>query len=336
MFNKPKKPKQKEQKPYKIPTVTKAQLRKRKVIDILLIVGPVLLVFFLLKWLFLIGIVPSASMFPFMNTDSGIIANRFAYISAAPQRGDVIVFQKGDSILTKRIIGVPGDKLSIQNDIIYINEQPIVEDYVAEGIRTLPLTEINYYDVPEDCYFVLGDNRENSNDSRAWGNPFVPRSDIKAKVLCVFSINPFSHGFYYRSAEPIDIAETYSAAPVYDPENIIASTTAAAEIDVSKESASGNIKNVSPTLPVVTIAPESISDVTEESPTEETIEEDESSSDEESSSIEGATSSSSIAATTPTQVTLDDYGNVVDHVGNTGNEESLDSLEGELDPENVG
>jgi signal peptidase I len=275
------KPVNKEQ--YKIPVITQAQKRKRKLIDFLIFIIPLLILFIFLKVVFLIGFIPSASMFPLMNTDSGIIANKFAYFKSVPKRGDVIVFKKADSYMTKRIIGVPEDIVSIQNGMIYINEQPIIEDYVSTEVKTEPMIGINYYVVPENNYFVLGDNRESSNDSRNWEKPFVPIENITAKVLCVFSINPFSHGFYLRDVRGIDMDETYAGVPAYDPNNIVTEITKASTEHLSKEELNPD-SSVPSTLPVKSIAPES---VTEPEATESETETDESLTEDNTESMEG-------------------------------------------------
>lgn len=261
----------KEKAQYKIPTVTRKQKWKRNLLDIFLFVLPALALFLFLKFVFLIGVCPSASMFPLMNTDSAIIGNRLAYRASLPARGDVIVFRKGGSHLTKRVIGLPGDTVSIQNGIVYINEQPTVETYTAEENSTEPLIGINQYEVPEGCYFVLGDNRRSSNDSRAWERPYVPLEDIEAKVLCVFSVNPFSHGFYYRGVSKIDISETYAGVPMYDAEKVVTVTEAALNGTENVEDDETESMNsaVSSTLPVATIAPEVVRE------TEATTEEEE-------------------------------------------------------------
>lgn len=268
--------KTKEKKPYKIPTITQAQRRKRQLKELLYIFVPLIVLFFIIRVVFLIGVIPSPSMVPLMNTDSGIIANRIAYVFGEPQRGDVIVFKKGDSFMTKRIIGIPEDEVSVQNGMVYINGQPIVEDYVQEGIETKPANDINCWQVPAGAYFVLGDNRPNSNDSRKWEKPFVPMEDIVAKVICVFSINPFSHGLYCRGVESINIEETYAGVPSYDPSANVTETTAVTDASHSESTAAGsnddNQGGTSPTLPVSTIAPESISETESTEATEETTE----------------------------------------------------------------
>ena len=270
---------------YKIPIITAKDARIRVIKDFLIFTVPILILLMIFRFVFIIGVVPSESMYPLMNTDSGIIANRITYNFIEPSRGDVIIFRNGSVYMTKRIIGVPGDKVSIQNGIVYINEQPLIETYLAPDVKTLPLNGRNYFEVPEDSYFVLGDNRENSNDSRAWDDPYVPLSHITGKVLCVFSINPFSHGFYYRGVTEITVEPTYSGAPAYDPENIITETTEAA---AGSDSLSTDL-NTAATLPVETISPEDITEpVTEEETSEESSEDVES----EESSAESETETS--------------------------------------------
>lgn len=254
--------KKKEKIPYKIPTVTKAQQKKRLIGDILLILLPCLVLLLFMRVFFIIGAVPSTSMFPLMDKDYNMIANRMAYkFGEEPARGDVIVFKKGNSHMTKRIIGIPGDSIAIQNGIVYINKQPIVESYLAEENSTEPLNGVNYYEVPENSYFVMGDNRKNSNDSRAWKEPFIPIDNIKAKVICVFCLNPFTNGIVYTDVENISIMETNSGVPAYDKDNIFVETTG----ETMKDNDKSNVDNhISSTLPVVTIAPETIQESIEE------------------------------------------------------------------------
>lgn len=282
--------KKKEKTPYKIPTITKTQQKKRLMGDILLITLPCVALLLLLRVFFMIGAVPSRSMYPLMDTGYSMIANRMAYKFDEPDRGDVIVFKKGNSFLTKRIIGIPGDTVAIQNGIIYINEQPIVESYLAEENSTEPLNGINYYVVPEDSYFVLGDNRRDSNDSRAWKEPFIPVVNIKAKVICTFCLNPFSKGIAYHDVEDISMMETHSGVPMYDKDNIVVETTESLE----KGDISGKGESINSTLPVVTIAPESIEETTPG--TEDTNEQEGVSSEESGSTENTETTESSTAA----------------------------------------
>ncbi len=103
------------------------------------------------------------------------------------QRGDVIVFQKpGEKDFIKRVIGLPGDKVSIKNGNVYINGQQLVEDYIPSEVRTNGGTFLETGDektVPDGHYFVMGDNRGNSEDSRYSEIGFIDRSWMKGKVI---------------------------------------------------------------------------------------------------------------------------------------------------------
>ena len=126
----------------------------------------------------------SGSMIPELQIDDRVIANRLAYLFSDPKRGDVIFFAAPDDeseIFVKRVIGLPGDKVEIISGKVYINdsETPLDEPYLNEK----PRKENNgpYY-VPADSYFVMGDNRNISKDSRAWENTFVSKDKIYAKA----------------------------------------------------------------------------------------------------------------------------------------------------------
>jgi signal peptidase I len=133
--------------------------------------------------------VPTGSMIPTIVPGEKIIANRLAYVgNNSPQMGDIIIFHYPDNeeiLFTKRVIGVPGDKVMIQDGQVYINGIKLVEPYITNK------TEGTYgpYEVPEDHYFVLGDNRNNSEDSRFWTNKYVRKDKILGKVMIKYSFN---------------------------------------------------------------------------------------------------------------------------------------------------
>lgn len=126
----------------------------------------------------------SESMESTIMTGDRILGSRLSFFFSEPQRSDVIVFDWPDNPnelpFVKRIIGLPGEVVEIINGRIFIDGMLLDEsDYLTEGMRG------NYgpFSVPEDSFFVLGDNRRRSDDSRHWANPFVPREYILGKVV---------------------------------------------------------------------------------------------------------------------------------------------------------
>ena len=119
------------------------------------------------------------SMEPNFHDGQFLIVNKLIYMLHPPERGDVIVFVPPTSTsrdFIKRVIGLPGDRITIVNGRVFVNGSPLDEPYPlnAGTYSTAPVT------VPPGEYFVLGDNRNNSSDSHSWGS--VPGKDIIGKV----------------------------------------------------------------------------------------------------------------------------------------------------------
>jgi signal peptidase I len=113
---------------------------------------------------------------------SYILTDRLAYQKNDPQRGDIVVFSfplnpKQD--LIKRVVGLPGESIEVNQGIVTINGKPLVEPYITAQ----PLYNGTWV-VPEGQYFVLGDNRNESKDSHEWG--FLPRENIIAKAVWIY------------------------------------------------------------------------------------------------------------------------------------------------------
>lgn len=135
--------------------------------------------------------IPSDSMFPTLEIGDRLVIEKVSYHLHPPAQGDIIVFQPPEILQTqgypkgqafiKRIIGLPGEKLNIQDGRVYINDQPIVEAYTAEPPNYSLYQPVM---IPDHQYFVMGDNRNNSNDSHVWG--FLPQENIIGRAFWRF------------------------------------------------------------------------------------------------------------------------------------------------------
>ena len=149
--------------------------------------------------------IPSGSMIPTLKIGDHILVNKFIYGTKLPfsdsiiiplrrpNRGDIIVFkfpddEKKDFI--KRVIGLPGDLVEIKGKKVYINGSPIDDSYAVHSDPMLypsgiqPRDNFGPLTVPQDSYFVMGDNRDFSLDSRYWG--FVKLNKIKGKAFIIY------------------------------------------------------------------------------------------------------------------------------------------------------
>jgi signal peptidase I len=129
--------------------------------------------------------VEGTSMMPSLVNDERIFINKFVYRFSKIERGDTVVFQfpqDTSKSYIKRVIGMPGDTVRIDQGTVIVNGKPLEEPYVAPGYRdTVSKDEIT---VHADEYYVLGDHRNSSNDSRNWGE--VKRDLIYGKAVFVY------------------------------------------------------------------------------------------------------------------------------------------------------
>lgn len=178
--------------------------------------------------------IPSGSMIPTLLIGDHIIVEKFLYNTYLPilskelrkiKRGDVIVFEyprDPNKDFIKRAIGLPGDTIEIRDGILYINNVPANEENIGSPKEEYNYSGKLYYEridsithlvmhqeprsmlsidygpvkVPEDSYFVMGDNRDNSSDSRVWG--FVKKSAIKGKAFIIYWSSDKEDGFRLR------------------------------------------------------------------------------------------------------------------------------------------
>ncbi|GGI90244.1 signal peptidase I [Shewanella hanedai] len=171
--------------------------------------------------------VPTGSMQPTIKEGDRIVVNKMAYDlrvpftqislveTGEPERGEIIVFESeaAQNRLIKRVIGLPGDTISLSNEVLFVNgtklNYSVISDdeqelFIEETISGLThkvrieknadnrLSNFNTLTVPENHYLVMGDNRRNSADSRVYG--FVPRNELKGKAIKIaFSLNYDNH-----------------------------------------------------------------------------------------------------------------------------------------------
>ncbi len=143
-----------------------------------------LVVYFLIRtFLFENYRVVGHSMDPTLADGEFVAVNKLVYRLKDPQRGDIVVLREqgsGNRRLIKRIIGLPGERIEIKHGQVYINGHHLVEPYIQNPGRS------NYAptEIPEEHYFVMGDNRTNSSDSRSWG--MLPRSHLIGKAMLTY------------------------------------------------------------------------------------------------------------------------------------------------------
>ncbi|MEM9951075.1 MAG: signal peptidase I [Chloroflexota bacterium] len=145
------------------------------------------------------SLVDGRSMQPTFQDSERLIVSRIHYLIAPPERGDIVVFNSVDTfdpdvMLIKRVIGLPGDTVTIRDDNIFINGVQIDEPYINEPCNCSDSETV----LGADEYFVMGDNRNNSRDSRSFGA--VPIGNIVGRVVFrywpLYDIEPILHHDY--------------------------------------------------------------------------------------------------------------------------------------------
>lgn len=137
--------------------------------------------------------IPSSTMAPTLRPGDRLLVNKLFYKTAKPQRGDIIVFEfpRDPSLhYVKRLVGIEGDVIEMKNKKLYVNNVEQGEGYIVHtDSKTFPASEhprdnFGPITVPNGSFFFLGDNRDNSYDSRYWG--FVSRGEIHGKVMSIY------------------------------------------------------------------------------------------------------------------------------------------------------
>ncbi|MGN0142218.1 MAG: signal peptidase I [Roseburia sp.] len=154
---------------------------------VLTFAAAILAALFIKEYLIINADVPTGSMENTIMPGDRLIGNRLAYLKEGPERGDIVVFRYPDNeeeLFVKRVIGLPGETVVLENGKVYIDGEELEEPYLKEEwtVATGPYT----FEVPEGCYLMLGDNRNNSKDSRYWDNTYVSLDKILGKALFVY------------------------------------------------------------------------------------------------------------------------------------------------------
>ncbi len=162
----------------------KSHLKKELFSWIRMIVLAVTFALLISNFLIVNARVPSGSMESTIMTGERVLGFRLTYMFEAPKRGDIIIFKFPDDesqVFIKRIIGLPGEQVDIIGGKVYIDHSaaPLDEPYLND----IPTGDAGPFIIPEDAYFVMGDNRNVSFDSRYWENHFVKRDKILAKAI---------------------------------------------------------------------------------------------------------------------------------------------------------
>ncbi|MFH0926275.1 MAG: signal peptidase I [bacterium] len=116
--------------------------------------------------------IPSGSMIPTLQIGDHILVNKFIFKFKKPNRKEIVVFKypldkKRDFI--KRVIGLPGETIELKDRVVYINNEPINEPYAMYSSSSIDSSNFTPITVPDNSYFMMGDNRDSSMDSRYWG-----------------------------------------------------------------------------------------------------------------------------------------------------------------------
>ncbi len=132
--------------------------------------------------------IPSGSMEPTLQVGDRILVDKISQHWQEPQRGDILIFyppkspavEDNTKAYIKRLIGLEGDRIAVKNGKVYRNDEPLDEPYIAEA----PKYNMRPVTVPKGHYWMMGDNRNHSNDSHIWG--FLPKENVIGKATIRF------------------------------------------------------------------------------------------------------------------------------------------------------
>jgi len=175
-------------------TVTAKRTSTRNLVEWVVVIVCALLVAFLIKTFLLQAFyIPSPSMTPTLQVDDRVLVNKLSYDLHGVHRGDIVVFrapQDGpEKDLIKRVVGLPGEVVEGRDGHVVVNGQPLEESYLPDGVETATFAAVT---VTADHYWVMGDNRPNSSDSRVFGaiaeSRIVGRAFVKVWPIGSFGL----------------------------------------------------------------------------------------------------------------------------------------------------
>lgn len=159
---------------------SKIILNSIKITFVCFIVG-----FFTQVFVFHSSIVQGESMLPIMEEGDRVIFNKAAYLFEDPERGDIIIIQRPIKNYVKRIVALPGETIEVKDSVLFINGKKHSQSYLPES-EIKKTTDFEAITIPQNSYFVMGDNRLISKDSRN-GLGFIDKSEIIGRLEVVFA-----------------------------------------------------------------------------------------------------------------------------------------------------
>lgn len=149
-----------------------------------------IIVLILFQTIFMLSFIPTGSMEGTIMTGNVVFSTRYDVEEEDLERYDILTFivpDNPDITYIKRLIGLPGETIEVKDGKVYADGVQLDDSFIKGSQKHVG---DGIYKVPNGCYFFLGDNRNNSKDSRFWENPYVPADDIQAKAKCI--LFPFS------------------------------------------------------------------------------------------------------------------------------------------------
>lgn len=147
----------------------------------------VLIAFFLRSFVFVTSVVDGESMEPTLEDGEIVLFNKFTYLFNDPERGDIVIINRPQKNYVKRVIALPGETIEVRNQTLYIDGEEYEQSFIPDNIQNFT-GQIGPIQVPENSFFVMGDNRKLSKDSRN-GLGFISEENIVGRSE--FIIFPF-------------------------------------------------------------------------------------------------------------------------------------------------